>query len=133
MKAFEWHSPTTVAPAVKLLRVDTEDVDEAPRPLAGGQDLLTTMKERLTRPVRMVNLKAIKGLNAIDGDAKRVNCSHALDLAEIQRTRLVGFRARFSGSGAGNEWRDDKTSPPGSGRRRADSLAGQQSRGVSGG
>ena len=25
MKAFEWHSPTTVAQAVKLLRLDTED------------------------------------------------------------------------------------------------------------
>ena len=27
MKAFEWHSPTTVAQAVKLLRLDTEDPD----------------------------------------------------------------------------------------------------------
>ena len=90
MKAFEWHSPTTVAQAVKLLRMDTEDVDEAPRPLAGGQDLLTTMKERLTRPMRVVNLKTIKGLNTIAGDAKRgLKIGALTTLTEIEEHPVI--------------------------------------------
>ena len=58
MKAFEWVSPTTVADAASLLKnaPAVRDPDEAARPIAGGQDLLTTMKDYATRPVRVVNL-----------------------------------------------------------------------------
>ena len=71
MKSFEWSNPTTVDEAVKLLgtpalgRADALDPDETPRPLAGGQDLITTMKEYITRPSRVVNLKTIPGLAGI--------------------------------------------------------------------
>ena len=41
------------------------DPDEMPRPMGGGQDLLTTMKAYITRPPRVVNLKTIAGLNGI--------------------------------------------------------------------
>ena len=73
MKAFEWVSPTTVNDAVKLLQSTSasRDVDDAPRPIAGGQDLLTTMKDYLTRPARVVNLKSIRGLDRIEPDGKR--------------------------------------------------------------
>jgi xanthine dehydrogenase YagS FAD-binding subunit len=37
--------------------------------MSGGQDLLTTMKERIHTPKRVVNLKLIQGLDGIDGDA----------------------------------------------------------------
>jgi xanthine dehydrogenase YagS FAD-binding subunit len=76
MKAFEWSSPTTVEDAIAQLSVglnadDTQnDPYESPRPLAGGQDLLTTMKEYLVRPPRVVNLKTISGMDKIGGDAK---------------------------------------------------------------
>lgn len=71
MKSFEWHEPKSIAEAVKLLRADrTADPDEAPRPLAGGQDLLTTMKDYSTRPTRLVNLKSLPGLDRIEGDAR---------------------------------------------------------------
>src|SRR3984957_7010082 len=56
MKAFEWSSPTSVDDAVKLLaEVSADDMNEAARPMSGGQDLLTT----------------IQGLNGIDGDASK--------------------------------------------------------------
>ncbi len=73
MKSFEWTNPTSINEAVKLLRREahTGDIDDAPRPLGGGQDILTTMKERITRPVRLVNLKGIRGLDRIEGDARR--------------------------------------------------------------
>ncbi|MDX6443734.1 MAG: xanthine dehydrogenase YagS FAD-binding subunit [Blastocatellia bacterium] len=72
MNAFEWISPGTIAEAVAALKPvpGTVDPDEAARPIAGGQDLLTTMKDYITRPARVVNLKAIRGLDEITPDGK---------------------------------------------------------------
>jgi xanthine dehydrogenase YagS FAD-binding subunit len=72
MNAFEWISPGTIAEAVAALKPvpGTVDPDEAARPIAGGQDLLTTMKDYITRPARVVNLKAIRGLDKITPDGK---------------------------------------------------------------
>jgi xanthine dehydrogenase YagS FAD-binding subunit len=70
MKAFEWCSASSIEEAVKLLgAVTADDEYESPRPLAGGQDLLTTMKEHIVRPKRVVNLKTIPDLENIEGDA----------------------------------------------------------------
>lgn len=69
MKAFEWASPNTVDEAVKLLAEVSADEDiEMARPMSGGQDLLTTMKERILTPKRVVNLKTIQGMDGIDGN-----------------------------------------------------------------
>src|SRR6476620_12435869 len=72
MKSFEWVNPSTIAEAVRLLNSSSlgKDIDEAPRPIAGGQDLLTTMKDYTTRPTRVVNLKSIRGLDKIQSDGK---------------------------------------------------------------
>ncbi len=72
MKAFEWMNATTVAEAVNALKAgqSSADLDDAARPIAGGQDLLTTMKEYITRPTRVVNLKSIRGLDKIAADGK---------------------------------------------------------------
>ena len=65
MKAFEWTNPANVNEAVKMLNCRSSgDIDEAPRPIAGGQDLLTTMKDYTSRPTRLVNLKNIRGLES---------------------------------------------------------------------
>lgn len=69
MKAFEWSSAFTVDEAIKLLAdVTADDPSESARPMSGGQDLLTTMKERILIPKRVVNLKTIQGLDGIDSD-----------------------------------------------------------------
>ncbi len=69
MKSFEWANAASVDDAVKLLipavEQETVDVDEHPRPIGGGQDLHTTLKAYITRPMRVVNLKTITGLNGI--------------------------------------------------------------------
>ncbi len=72
MKAFEWISPTSINEAVSALTSAPapDDADEAARPIAGGQDLLTTMKDYITRPTRLVNLKGIRGLDRIVADGK---------------------------------------------------------------
>jgi xanthine dehydrogenase YagS FAD-binding subunit len=70
MKAFEWTNASSVDDAVKLLaEVTADDESESARPMSGGQDLLTTMKERILTPKRVVNLKTIQGLDGIEGDS----------------------------------------------------------------
>jgi len=86
MKAFEWASPTSLDQAVKLLaEVTPEEDNDAARPMSGGQDLLTTMKERILIPKRVVNLKMIQGLSGIADDGKGgLNIGAVTKLVEIE-------------------------------------------------
>src|SRR5689334_22295163 len=98
MKAFEWVSPTTVNEAVELLKSapDADDPDSAARPIAGGQDLLTTMKEYITSPVRVVNLKNIRGLDRIEADGKGgLRIGALVTLTQLEEHPLV--RKSFPG------------------------------------
>ena len=66
MQSFEWINAASVDDAVKFLRpAGKVDPDEQPRPIGGGQDLLTTMKSYITRPPRVVNLKTIPNTGQI--------------------------------------------------------------------
>ena len=92
MKAFEWVSPTSVGEAVNLLKSApaAKDLDDAARPIAGGQDLLTTMKEYVTRPTRVVNLKGIRGLDRIEGDGKKgLRIGALVTLAQLEESAEV--------------------------------------------
>jgi len=85
MKAFEWTNPATIDEAVKLLNDESAiDIDEAPRPIAGGQDLLTTMKDYTSQPSRLVNLKGIRGLNKLSLDAKGLSIGALITLTELE-------------------------------------------------
>jgi len=95
MKAFEWTNPTTVNEAVKLLAATAGDIDEAPRPIAGGQDLLTTMKDYTSRPPRLVNLKNIRGLNQITLNARGLTIGALVTLTELEEHE--GVRKSFPG------------------------------------
>src|SRR5690349_19844177 len=96
MKAFEWTNPSNVNEAVKMLTVSAPgDIDEAPRPIAGGQDLLTTMKDYTSRPVRVVNLKNIRGLDRITLNARGLTIGALVTLAELEEHS--GVRKSFPG------------------------------------
>ncbi|HET9477966.1 MAG TPA: xanthine dehydrogenase family protein subunit M [Pyrinomonadaceae bacterium] len=97
MNSFEWANPTTVNEAVKLLRVQPAggDIDEAPRPLAGGQDLLTTMKDYTSRPTRLVNLKHIPGLDRITLNARGLTIGALVTLTQLEEH--AGVRKSFPG------------------------------------
>jgi xanthine dehydrogenase YagS FAD-binding subunit len=96
MKAFEWTSPTTINEAVKLLAGSSPgDIDEAPRPIAGGQDLLTTMKDYTSRPSRLVNLKNIRGLHRITLNARGLTIGALVTLSELEEH--AGVRKSFPG------------------------------------
>ena len=95
MKAFEWVNATSVTQAVELLHAAAPDIDDAPRPIAGGQDLLTNMKDYLARPTRVVNLKTIRGLDRIEGNAKTgLRIGALVKLSELEENSLV--RQNFS-------------------------------------
>ncbi len=96
MKSFEWTNPATINEAVKLLGASpSTDVDEAPRPIAGGQDLLTTMKDYTSRPARIVNLKSIPGLNKITLNARGLTIGALVTLTELEEHD--GVRKSFPG------------------------------------
>jgi xanthine dehydrogenase YagS FAD-binding subunit len=95
MKSFEWTNPTTINEAVKLLAVSGGDIDEAPRPIAGGQDLLTTMKDYTSRPARLVNLKQIRGLDRLTLNARGLTIGALVTLTELEEH--AGVRKSFPG------------------------------------
>jgi xanthine dehydrogenase YagS FAD-binding subunit len=98
MKAFEWTNPTSISEAVQLLKSApvTSDIDEAARPIAGGQDLLTTMKDYTSRPSRVVNLKNIQGLDLIRGDGRKgLTIGALVTLAQLEEHPIV--RSSFPG------------------------------------
>jgi xanthine dehydrogenase YagS FAD-binding subunit len=85
MKAFEWTNPKDINEAVKLLATSAStDMDEAPRPIAGGQDLLTTMKDYTSRPTRLVNLKNLRGMNRLSLDSKGLTIGALITLNELE-------------------------------------------------
>src|SRR5947209_5783723 len=98
MKSFEWASPSSIGEAVSLLKSApaSKEMDDAARPLAGGQDLLTTMKDYITRPARVVNLKGIRGLDRIEGDGhKGLRIGALVTLAQLEENAEV--RRSFPG------------------------------------
>ncbi|HLK60426.1 MAG TPA: xanthine dehydrogenase family protein subunit M [Chthonomonadaceae bacterium] len=89
MNSFELHNPTSVAEALALL--DKQHVYERrTQVLAGGQDLLTELKDRLVEPEEVVNLKYIPGLDKLTWDARNglqigalVKVSEVAESAEV--------------------------------------------------
>jgi xanthine dehydrogenase YagS FAD-binding subunit len=95
MKAFEWTNPANITEAVKMLNVRAADIDEEPRPIAGGQDLLTTMKDYTSRPTRLVNLKNIRGLDRITLTPRGLSIGALVTLTELEEH--PGVRKSFPG------------------------------------
>jgi xanthine dehydrogenase YagS FAD-binding subunit len=70
MKAFTLANPTSLEQALEILAArNKRGSRERAQLLAGGQDLLTEMKEHLAEPEVLVNLKGIAGLDRIEVDA----------------------------------------------------------------
>jgi xanthine dehydrogenase YagS FAD-binding subunit len=74
MKSFEWVQPETVADAVAALG------QPGAMALAGGVDLLDRLKERLEQPRRLVSLRKLPGLDAlqVDGGTARIGANVTL-------------------------------------------------------
>src|SRR5579884_276482 len=64
MRPFDYVSPTNAKQVPALLGKNWGDVEI----LAGGSDLLSLMKDEITTPKRLVNIKQIAGLHAISNE-----------------------------------------------------------------
>ena len=86
MNSFEYANPTDLETAIALL-------DEKPGEteiLAGGTDLVTSLKQGIVSPKRLVNVKNITSLKGIEvkGDAIRIGATTPLvDVLEHERVR----------------------------------------------
>ncbi len=65
MRPFAYVDPASVAAASEILA----DPKARAMPIAGGVDLLGELKDRVVEPARLVNLKAIKGLDYVRFDS----------------------------------------------------------------
>src|SRR6476659_1700331 len=93
MNSFDLHNPQTLPQAVALL--DAKDADNRRiRLMAGGQDLLTEMKDRLVEPEAVVNLKHIPGLDKITYDPKTgLHIGALVKISDVAENSVV--RSRF--------------------------------------
>jgi xanthine dehydrogenase YagS FAD-binding subunit len=79
MNNFEYASPTSVKDAIGLLGSNWGETEI----LAGGTDVLSLMKDYLSTPKRVVNIKSISGLNAIKKDGDTVSVGALATLQEL--------------------------------------------------
>jgi xanthine dehydrogenase YagS FAD-binding subunit len=79
MNNFEYASPTSVKEAIGLLGSKWGETEV----LAGGTDLLSLMKDYVSTPKRVVNIKTIPGLNQIKAADKEVTIGALVTLEEL--------------------------------------------------
>jgi xanthine dehydrogenase YagS FAD-binding subunit len=79
MKSFEYASPSDVEGAVGLLGDSFGEVEI----LAGGTDLVTSLKQGLVAPKRLVSLKAIGDLKGIEVSGNSVRIGATTPLADV--------------------------------------------------
>jgi len=82
MQNFEYANPTTLQEATSLLTVDSAV-------LAGGTDLLSTLKDYLAAPKRVINIKGIKELGTITKTATGLRIGATVTLDELAANPLV--------------------------------------------
>lgn len=85
MSPFELARPTTLREAAEML------AGEPGRhvALAGGQDLLSTLKDRILEPERVVNLKSLPGLRSIETKDGALSVGALVTLAELAASDVV--------------------------------------------
>ncbi|SCW54423.1 FAD binding domain-containing protein [Ancylobacter rudongensis] len=84
MFAFTYHRPDTLTQAVGLLRGREEA-----KPLAGGQTLIATLKQRLAAPSDLVDLGALPALRAIARVDGRLVIGAMARHADVEASPLV--------------------------------------------
>ena len=88
LMGFEYHAPTSVEEAVKLLGEYGGDASA----LAGGTDLIVRMKDGSHRPKHVVNLKRIAGLAEIEETREGVSIGALTRIRDLEKSELVGKR-----------------------------------------
>lgn len=79
MNSFEYAAPTTLDEAVGLLAPEWGETEV----LAGGTDLVTSLKQRIVAPKRVVSLRNLGELRGIDANGDRFRIGGATPLADV--------------------------------------------------
>jgi xanthine dehydrogenase YagS FAD-binding subunit len=85
MKSFEYSAPKTVKEATALLSESWGETEI----LAGGTDLVTSLKQELTSPKRVVSLKNVSDLRGIKADSKTLRIGAMTTLGELAANKDV--------------------------------------------
>jgi xanthine dehydrogenase YagS FAD-binding subunit len=79
MRPFDYASPTTADQVTAMLGKSWGEVEI----LAGGSDLLSLMKDEITTPKRLVNIKTVEGLHAISTEQGALHLGALVTLDRI--------------------------------------------------
>ncbi len=82
--AFEYHAPSTVNEALKLLN----KLDDA-KILAGGHSLIPMMKLRLAQPKHLIDLRKISGLTGIKGSGGTISIGAMTTHWEVESSKVI--------------------------------------------
>jgi xanthine dehydrogenase YagS FAD-binding subunit len=85
MRPFDYASPTAVDQVPALLGKSWGEVEI----LAGGSDLLSLMKDEITAPKRLVNIKSIRTLHGVKTEPDKLTIGALTTLAEIAANKQV--------------------------------------------
>ena len=85
MKSFEYAAPKSLKEATALLSEKWGETEI----LAGGTDLVTSLKQHITAPNRVVSLKNISELKGISADASEVRIGAMATLGELAENKTI--------------------------------------------
>src|SRR3954467_4876012 len=85
MKSFEYSSPKTVKEAAALLGDKWGETEI----LAGGTDLITSLKQGITEPKRVVSLKNIRELRGLKTESGNLRIGAMTRLGELAAHKEV--------------------------------------------
>src|SRR3990172_6887392 len=97
--AFEYHAPTSVKDALRLLGKLKDDA----KLLAGGHSLIPMMKLRLAQPGHLIDLGKVKGLAGIKEEKAELVIGAMRTHSEVQGSQ-AGKGTRPGGGGKGGGW-----------------------------
>jgi xanthine dehydrogenase YagS FAD-binding subunit len=98
MRAFDYASPTKKEQVSGLLGSNWGEVEI----LAGGTDLLSLMKDEITAPRRLVNIKGIQELHGVSAGPETIQVGALTTLAEIAGNRDIQSSYPVLGAAAGD-------------------------------
>src|ERR1700739_810380 len=98
MRPFDYASPTTADQVPALLGKSWGEVEI----LAGGSDLLSLMKDEISKPKRLVNTKQGSGLSAISNERGETQVGTLVTLDRIANASQVQHQHPMLAAAAGD-------------------------------
>ena len=84
--SFDYHSPSTLEDAIKLL----EDLGEDAKILAGGHSLIPMMKWRLAEPTHLIDIRKLTGMDYIKEEGGYLCIGAMVTETALETSELIG-------------------------------------------